>query len=224
MTGTPLPTDDCGSPATRAAERLAMLRELAQIGMGLARDVARRAQAPGAAAGDLGLAYGRIARAVRQTLALETRLEDGIEVRRREDRAAHELQAARLARRTLERRTKLVRRAVGQAIEAEAEDADRVEYLIDRLDERLDDRQDDEDFLDRPLGELVARICKDLGVTVDLNLWEDEDWARPEAAAPPPPSGEAGPALTLGPEPPTPAEPPRPAHPCPAGAPSWLSG
>ena len=200
-----------------AALRLAMLHELAEIGMRLARGVERRAEAPDAAPGDLGLVFSRLARAVRQTLALEARLEGEIAARVREARAIDEVRLIRATRAAVERRAKLVRRAVGQAIEAEACEND-FESLFDHLDERLADREDDEDFLDRPLGELVARICKDLGVTADLSLWEDEDWAIEAAAArPPPPAGEA-------PDPdPAYAAPPSP-HRRPDGAPNWLSG
>ena len=44
-------------------------------------------------------------------------------------------------------------------------------------------RETDDDFLERQVGELVARICKALDVTVDWSLWEDETWAIEEAAA-----------------------------------------
>src|ERR1700751_1250440 len=69
--------------AARAARRLQMLSELAGIGMEIARALQRRM--PGAmgsgpeaaSAGDsaLGLPFARVARAVRQTLALEDRLD-----------------------------------------------------------------------------------------------------------------------------------------------------
>jgi hypothetical protein len=42
------------------------------------------------------------------------------------------------------------------------------------------------DFADRPIGELVARICRDLGVTPDWGLFEDDDWAIEEARTRPP--------------------------------------
>ncbi len=49
--------------------------------------------------------------------------------------------------------------------------------------ERLEDPDDEADFARRPIGELVARICQDLGVTPDWSLWEAEDWALGEAEA-----------------------------------------
>jgi hypothetical protein len=207
----------CGVAHGRTEQRLAMLRELSEIGMRLARGVERQAETPETASGDLGLAFSRIARAVRQTLALEARLEGEREACVQEERAMRDQQLARAARSSVERRSKLVRRAVGQAIESDAEEND-FEQLFDDLDERLGDREDDDDFLDRPVSELVARICKDLGVAVDWSLWEDEGWALAEAAAraKPPPGDASGADLTgdL-----TPAARPRA-----AGTPNWLSG
>jgi hypothetical protein len=205
-----------GATHGRTEQRLAMLRELSEIGMRLARGVERQAETPETASGDLGLAFSRIARAVRQTLALEARLKGEREARVQEERAMRDQQLARATRSSIGRRSKLVRRAVGQAIEADAGEHD-FEQLFDDLDERLADREDD-DFLDRPVSELVARICKDLGVTVDWSLWKDEDWALAESAAraKPPPDDAPGPDLTgdL-----TPAARPRA-----AGTPNWLSG
>lgn len=216
MSETPSAPPSDPSP-DRAALRLAMLHELAEIGMRLARGVERRAEAPDAAKGDLGLVFSRIARAVRQTLALEARLEGEVEARVREEQAIREDQLARAARAPIDRRCKLVRRAVGQAIEADANESD-FEQLFEDLDEQLADREDEDDFLDRPVSELVARICKDLGVAVDWSLWEDEDWAIEEVAArTQAPSGEA-------PAPDPPHDPPPSTHLPPDGAPSWLSG
>ena len=51
------------------------------------------------------------------------------------------------------------------------------ENLFYDLTERLESDYDETDFADRPIGELVARICRDLGVTPDWSLWQDEAWA-----------------------------------------------
>jgi len=203
-----------GAADARAQQRLALLRELSEIGMRLARGVEGRAEAPDA--GDVGLVFSRIARAVRQTLALEARLEEEHQARARKAAFEREQAAVRAAHAPVVERSAIVRRAVVQAIEADA-DEDDFEQLFDQLDERLDDREADEDYLDRPLGELVARICQDLGVAVDLSLWEDEAWARAEAAArmepAPAEACEAAPAH----------DPPR-RHVRPAVSPGWLSG
>ena len=76
--------------AIRAADRADMLRELAEIGMEMARALQARMRALSeedqeddpspstlAAKGEVALAFSRVARGVRQTLALEARLERG---------------------------------------------------------------------------------------------------------------------------------------------------
>ena len=168
-----------------------VLRELAELGMGLARTVQAQAidQASGASAqdegalpawargADLGLTFARIARAVRQTVALEAKLY-------RDRQAGHD--KAR-AERAVETRLRGIRRKakVIEIVERVVERESDAERLLDDLDERLQD-EDDADFADRPLGELVARICRDLGVTPDWSLWADEAWASEAAAEPPP--------------------------------------
>lgn len=182
---------DAPTDQTRARQRLAMLRELAEIGMRLARDVERQAEEPQASRMELGLVFVRIARAVRQTLALEARMQEALatDVRKAEVRRAEDVRAA------VVQRAKVLRRTVTQAIEADADDAD-IDHLAYELEERLADRQDDTDFLDRPVSELIARICKTLGVTPDWSLWEDEAWTKEEAVA------QAAPPAAIPPDPP----------------------
>src|SRR6185369_8311262 len=122
--------------------------------------------------GDLGLMFTRIARAVRQTVALETR----VAADRGTAQAQHAAPLAGEARTQLSRRKDKLRRIVEQAIEAEAHGSEAEHLLLD-LDERLDGAEDDADFADAPIADQVARLCADLGVTPDWTLWEDQDWA-----------------------------------------------
>lgn len=211
-----------GGEANRSAQRLAMLRELAEIGMRLARGVERQAEEPEAAPGDVGLVFSRIARAVRQTLALEARLEEEFQVRAKQEQGDRDYRRAREARAPIDRRSRLVRRAVASAIEADTDDIESAEQLLECLDERLGDREADDDFMGRPIGELVALICKNLGVRADLSLWEDEAWAMEEAAARARPPSDGQPAPELAPE--TAYDALSPVRLASAGAPSWLSG
>ena len=215
---------DCACSAEERTERhLRLLQELAEIGMEMARAVRGQAVAQAAerdanpaapfAGGDLGLVFSRIARAVRQTLALEARLAE----ERLKARAEHATQLAEHAARLAgEARAKTVRRRndvryyVAEAIEAETPEDD-VEDLLEELDERLDDVDAAGEFDDRPIGELVASICRDLGITPDWSLWEDEDWAIEEARTRPPgspyaapPSGEDDALAAPPPDPPWP--------------------
>src|SRR5260370_12559761 len=166
-----------------------MLAELAEIGMDLARAVRRQAldhaeseqaDAPQVDApdriggGDLALVFSRIARAVRQTVALEAKLAEDRRALHQSEEAEQAQRAATIARERKARQKARVKRIVEQAIDAEAEGSDREDLLGD-LDERLEDL--DADFGQRPMGEIVARICRDLGVSPDMSLWEAEDWA-----------------------------------------------
>jgi hypothetical protein len=161
------PTPGHTAQDDRAEQRLAMLRELAEIGMALARDVGQQAAADPQGP-DLGLVFSRIARAVRQTLALEARLEQD---RRNQDRDAQSERARAVRLRGAARKTQ-VRRAVERAIDAEASDHEAENLFADLVD-RLDD-QEEAWFADRPVADLVAAICRDLGVTHDPALWTDD--------------------------------------------------
>jgi hypothetical protein len=207
-----------GDPGDARTERhLRGLAELGEIGMELARLVRRQAVEQAAANPDgavdesLGLVFARIARAVRQTFALEARLAE-------DRRTAQAEAAARRAAETrlgVERRKTRVRTAVERVLDAEADGSD-AESLFYDLTERLETDYDEADFADRPIGELVARICRDLGVTPDWSLWQDEDWAI-EARG-------AEPAVRAGSEPASPEWPgpePAPASPD-GGGKSWV--
>jgi hypothetical protein len=171
----------CGAADERAERHLQTLQELAEIGMDLARDVRAKALAPAPAPApaeparaDFGLMFSRIARAVRQTLALEARFAEDRDARDRRTQTEH------AKRRGLQRKN-AVRQIVEQAIESETDGTEREDLLYD-LHERFE-YDDDLGFADRPIAEQVARICRDLGVTPDWSLWADEDWAIEEAAA-----------------------------------------
>jgi hypothetical protein len=112
------------------------------------------------------------------------------------------------AERAVETRLRGIRRKakVVEIVERVVERESDAERLLDDLDERLPD-EDDADFADRPLGELVARICRDLGVTPDWSLWADEAWANEAAAEPPAPADASRRTATWPPHPP-PDDPP----------------
>ena len=182
-------TDDdlIDAPAESRAERhLRLLQELAEIGMDIARAVRAEATAEDDAAerapsrfggAELGLVYSRIARAVRQTFALEARVADDVD-KARVEQERRRVDAGQLA---FQQRQEDIRDFVAQAIEAEAverrtPDSD-VERLLDDLDERLEDGCYDDALADAPIAELVARICHDLGVSPDWRIWDDQDWA-----------------------------------------------
>jgi hypothetical protein len=185
----PAPDDPEGRAAARMTRQLAMLQELAEIGMQIARAVRDealvRAELDEAApkppsrfgSSDLGLVYSRIARAVRQTLALQIRVAEDIE----KVRVQGEQRRVAAIRWSMEERQTEIRGYVAEAIEAEAVELKKpereIERLLDDLDERLEAGDYDDVLDDAPIGELVARICADLGVIPDWDLWDDHAWA-----------------------------------------------
>jgi hypothetical protein len=158
----------------RPERRLRILQELAEIGMELARALrtqALAAKADPAAAVDLGLSFSRIARAVRQTVALEARLEQ-------DRQAAAAERAERQARDTREQADKhkaRIRDLVERAIDAEASGG-AAEDLLGDLDERLEDADDLAGFADRPVAEIVQHICRELDIAPPPVLWDEAEW------------------------------------------------
>lgn len=185
-----------------------VLVELTEIGMGIARglrDEVMAAETPEAKA-RAAAAYPRIARAVRQCLALETRF--------RRDAAREALEADGRRQKAdalrLRRRIARVRLVVQQAIQDETpNDDETVETRLTDLYERLDDDVLDEDFVLAPFPQVVAGIHRQLGLSPpalgDVGEDPDEDHepndddpddeaafdaAPPEPAIPEPPPPE----------------------------------
>jgi hypothetical protein len=137
----------------------------------------------------LAMAYARAARGVRMTVMLQSRLMGELEEfeRRSSSRLSNEarerLAAREAARRERKARVRsIVQRLAEQQWEAEGADAETLEALglegLDRLDEDVYG-----DVMERPMGEIVARICRDLGLDPDWSRLAQEAWAEAEAAA-----------------------------------------
>ena len=162
----PLPADPLDAPASREGGeargrplvegQVEALDELVEVGLKIARAIARQvddADGEPLSVADLNaaaMAYARVARAVRQTMMLQDRLQS--------DRKAAAAKAADLRAR--------VGRIVRRAIEDGQGDAEQVERLVREAAERLEQERYG-DVLVRPIGEIVADICKDLGLSPD---------------------------------------------------------
>ena len=135
----------------------AVLEDLAALGLEIARDLKTRAlQAKTAAEAEgLALAFHRVSRAVRLTLALEARLaREGLELGRQEDlRRAGQALA----------RTRQVRAVVARDIWNETDGQD-ARVLIRELDAVLETDALFEDFLQGPVEACIARVREDLGL------------------------------------------------------------
>lgn len=167
--------------ATEMAERHARaLGELTELGLALARRLAARAEdaATLEEAQVLALAFHRVSRAVRLTVALEAKTQRDRRRTESEDRMA----AAEDRRLGLKTRKAQVRAALVREVLAES-DEDEVEDLIEDLDERLEEDALYDDFLGDPLELRIARIREDLGLGASPAA---NDAGAPAAEAPSP--------------------------------------
>jgi hypothetical protein len=204
------PADD---PRALIVRQLQVLGELAELGLELARAIARPATADGTpeapadtppppqpAKGDACcLAFARAARAVRLTIALQSRL---IADLRALDEVAERHRKAGPLNATTERKL-CVRRIVQRVIDAEIGDEAEYRRLAAEARERLEHDEIYGDVLSRPVGELITLICRDLGLSPDWGQLAQEAWAQDEIA-----SGQVGspfiPPRGRRPEPPDP--------------------
>jgi hypothetical protein len=159
----------------RAERRDGLLTRLADLGMSLAEDLHARALAAkdDKSANDLALAFHRISRSVRQTLALEARFERDAKLAAREE-------ARQLASETLDRVQKKrsqIRRAISRDVWSEYE-GDEAEALLDDLDAWVFEASEDDGFLDDPAETLIARIRENLGLAAN----DAEARAEPDEA------------------------------------------
>ncbi len=156
------------------------LGDVAESGVEIARQVARIAKDAWDVDGvhTAALAHSRVARAVRLTVMLQAKL-----IKALEDRDAHRADLAS-SDADDERQEKQARtiRIVERVAEQDDRDRDEVDRLVRETAERLD-TDDIYKLLDRPLSELIAMICKDLGLDPDWPRLAQEAWAQAEMAS-----------------------------------------
>jgi hypothetical protein len=178
-TDAPQPAIDLSVARTQAC--LAMLERLAAKGLALAEAVKEDGSADSAAA------FAKLSRAIRLTLILKARFEEGP----RERIAGRAASAANPA---TERgaepnsetadpyaalktgRKAQVRELVREVIDRETPDAEENDILVDALEERLlcDEAYDDIEGL--PPRDIVERLCADLELNPDWSRWTGEGW------------------------------------------------
>ena len=156
--------------------QVALLGELAEIGLDVAREIGRQAKAQPdpAALQHIAMAYSRVSRAVRLTLMLQTRLANDLETA-----AQAQAEDAELFEPAYRHKFR-VERIVERQIKAEHDNEADIDRLAIEAGERLDDEDLYGDVLDKPIGELVALICKDLGLNPDWSKLAEEAWAKAE--------------------------------------------
>jgi len=177
---TNLPVVERDDPRELINRQLAMLGRLAEAGLNIALAIEREAtspspgpdEAPAGHGSDPALAYARVSRAVRLTLALQSNLLKDL---RALDRGRFEVRRER--RRKVERIVERVIRAEHDGMDGEAE------RLADEASERLEYDDIYGDLADRPVSEVVAEVCRDLGLSPDWAVLAEEAWARAEVEA-----------------------------------------
>jgi hypothetical protein len=185
---------DSANPPTPADARaliegqMAMLSRLAQVGMEIAEACGREAKASPTegARPHPGLVFARVARAVRMTIALQSRLMKDLAALDRADEIAERARTTRRRTRLAQMIEDAARAKVAAQREAGSrfwadEDAieDEIETLTSEAYERLIDAEDG-GLWGRPFHEVVAGVCKDLGLSPE---WT----ARIAATVQPPP-------------------------------------
>ena len=195
----------------RAERHLRMLGRLADIAMNLAEALGRKAEAqieapteataPPAAAQDANTAFGKMAQTVRRTLALEARLAAGVKAGRDSLIAERAARRATCGEAHATAKTEAILDGLHDAYAVDtpqAEYEEKIENLMEDTREHLRDADEFRGYLDRPVGETVAKLCAQLGLDPDCCALEAGDWRvrRPptefERHLPPfpPPCGE----------------------------------
>ena len=172
----------------RNERHLRMLAELAELGMEMARTIVQNAKENSEPAADDAVArkppvdpakaFSIIALAVRRTIALEAHLTEEVKTRR-----------AGLFTQRARRRADLDqahRGAVNETIDEILEEAisedfpdlkcEGAERLLSDLQDLLFDADEFRDYLQRPIGETIAKLCTTLGLDPDFCVQDGETW------------------------------------------------
>jgi hypothetical protein len=200
------PEDQPDAAAERAARRFAMLAELAETGMEISRRILVEVRvlsqvetvedlklAPTSA--ELSLAFSRVSRAVRQTLALERKFEEAPKAAKEtpEEAEAERLRAAEHGARVRRKLTHLFMKAgpgfewgvkgYEQPLPGEFDDEDYADEDLDDPDETVEAGRSASD------AEVLAEVCADLGVERDVSGFGAVDEGVADGSAIPPEAG-----------------------------------
>jgi len=192
------PADEAPDPSVLRAERLiGLLQRVEEIVLEqLVRTVepgGAVAEADPAKGKDPAEAIGILTRAIRLTATLEHKidadlrdLKAGIVREKKEERRLEAEWRKFAAAQDAQEREEKVRDLVMEAADREIGDLEAYNELYEALEERLCIDEGYNDLLERPVGETVERLCKDLKLNFDQRLWDGEKWIRPGGLRPRP--------------------------------------
>jgi hypothetical protein len=192
----PGPTQTTPAPEWARAlleRQLWILGQLAEGGLEIARAIERQATGEGSEAGapqavdaHVPMAYARVARAVRMTILLQSKLIadlQALEVKAADAAAeAHSRLGSRRIGQAHDQKRRLGR-IVGRIAWADGRDAERAQRLAREAVERLEQDELYGDILTRPVSELIGRLCADMGLAPDWPALAEEAWAKAEMEA-----------------------------------------
>jgi hypothetical protein len=171
--------DGCAAPSR--GRRLEMLDRLAEAGLEIALAIERRVKAaepaqPLAELSAAAMGYARVSRAVRLALLLQEQLTQGGEDPEEIARATEE-QGRKVH---IDRAVRIVKRVARDHCRHEP-------FAVSVYAREAAERLDDDDIYGlvatRPVGELVAMVCQDLGLEPDWEALGEEAWAQAEIAS-----------------------------------------
>ena len=167
---------DAGGCAPPSPERrLKMLDRLAEAGMEIIDALTAQAKGTGpkVVEGDLALAFGRVSRAVRMAVLLQDQLTPGL----KDPEEAAKQAEAQGRKAHIDRAVRVVRRVARDHCRHEP-------FAVSTYAREAAERLDDDDIYalvaSRPVGELVALICRDFGLEPDWDALSAEAWAQAE--------------------------------------------
>ncbi|HVY33180.1 MAG TPA: hypothetical protein VG960_02045 [Caulobacteraceae bacterium] len=175
--------------------QLWVLGQLAEGGLEIARAIERRAtsdESEDAVLEAAPMAYARVARAVRMTILLQSKLIADLQALEVKGAQAANLAAMSqdIARPDLEdEQKKRIQRIVWRVADANGRDKLEADRMYRETGERLEQDELYGDVLSRPLSELIAQICNDMGLEPNWPDLAEQAWAQAEintgvAAAP----------------------------------------
>ncbi|QUD89118.1 hypothetical protein [Phenylobacterium montanum] len=168
-----------------AERQVAFLDRLAEAGTRMAEALAQRTVEDAAGGKDvegLDRAFQKVTRAVRLTLALQTKaIKDLAALEAGQAPAA--AVAAVAAEDPLERRRRRIARIVNRVVADDEATAWKAERLCGRVWERLSDEDIYGDVLSKPIGVVIEMICRDLQIPVNWVHLAREAWAVEETAS-----------------------------------------
>jgi len=176
--------DDLSLRAIHARVLEDMVVEGAEVARALRERLLRLARDPGDVEDKIdkvSVALDRSERALRRAVAMGEKLRDGVLVREMEERAARKAAAVERAARIAKARNTVANAAMDIIHTKERPEGD-CERLRDDAEDWIETTGDDA-FFERPIGEMLALLCKDLSLPLDLTAFGASDWAQAEMIA-----------------------------------------